>query len=64
LAFLATGATSDYRSRRISNRLNGAAVVVGIALHLTLGGLDGLLFSYSQVSVSDCSFSSCRSWRA
>lgn len=51
LAFLAIGATSDYRSRRISNRLNGAAAIVGIALHLTLGGLDGLLFSLAGFGI-------------
>jgi len=51
LVFLIAGATSDYRSRRISNRLNGAAVTVGIALHCTLGGLDGLLFALSGFGI-------------
>ena len=51
LVFLATAATSDYRSRRISNRLNGAAAVVGILLHSALGGLDGLLFALAGLGI-------------
>ena len=51
MAFLAIGATSDYRSRRISNRLNGGAAVVGITLHLMLGGLDGVLFSLAGLGI-------------
>jgi len=51
LVFLVTAATSDYRSRRISNRLNGAAATVGIVLHCVLGGFDGLLFSFSGLGI-------------
>jgi prepilin peptidase CpaA len=43
--FLITAAVSDYRSRRISNRLNGAAAATGIVLHSLTGGTDGALFA-------------------
>lgn len=51
LVFLATGATSDYRSRRISNRLNGGAALAGIALHCALGGLGGLQFALAGFGI-------------
>jgi prepilin peptidase CpaA len=43
--FLVTAATSDYRSRRISNRLNGAAALSGLLLHTILGGFNGAVFA-------------------
>ena len=51
LAFLVTAAVSDIRSRRISNRLNGTAAAVGIALQTTLGGTDGLFFALTGLGV-------------
>ena len=51
LAFLVSAAVSDIRSRRISNRLNGTAAAVGIALHTVFGGTDGLVFALSGLGV-------------
>ncbi|MFQ5351703.1 MAG: prepilin peptidase [Candidatus Binatia bacterium] len=45
LAFLAIAGLSDLRSRRISNRLNLGATVIGLWLHFVGGGLDGLCFA-------------------
>ena len=50
-AFLVTAAVSDIRSRRISNRLNGSAAVVGLCIHGALGGLDGLLLALAGFGV-------------
>lgn len=51
LIFLVSASVSDIRSRRISNRLNGAAAAIGLLLHTTLGGFDGLLFAMAGLGV-------------
>jgi prepilin peptidase CpaA len=51
LAFLVSASVSDIRSRRISNRLNGAAALVGLSLHGVLGGWNGLLFALAGLGV-------------
>lgn len=43
--FLVAAAVSDYRARRISNRLNGAAALLGVALHAMVGGWGGTVFA-------------------
>jgi len=43
LGFIALAAVSDWRQRRIPNRLNLAAVIVGLTLQLCTAGFEGVL---------------------
>ena len=42
--FMIAASISDVRERRISNRLNFSAVLVGLSLQFIFGGLDGFVF--------------------